>query len=81
MSGRGSNSRDLYNLVNNVPYGDRGTHEADIVDLNLTLIQAHFKEVESSLYEESKHMDFLDLCRNMNIVNSLPEYTKPKNLA
>ncbi|MCD8021440.1 MAG: hypothetical protein LUF30_00140 [Lachnospiraceae bacterium] len=25
-------------------------------------------------------MDFIDLCRNMNIVNSLPEYTKPKNV-
>lgn len=26
------------------------------------------------------NMDFLDLCRNMNIVNTLPEYTKPKNV-
>ena len=25
-------------------------------------------------------MDFADLCRNMNIVSSLPEYTKPKNV-
>ena len=72
--------RDLYNLANNVPFDDRVNHEADIVDLNLTLIQAYLKEVESSLYEESKHMDFLDLCRNMNIVNTLPEYTKPKNV-
>lgn len=50
------------------------------MDLNLTLIQAYLKEVESSLYEESKRMDFLDLCRSMNIVNTLPEYTKPKNV-
>lgn len=72
--------RDLYNLANNVPFDDRVNHEADIADLNLTLIQAYLKEVESSLYEESKHMDFLDLCRSMNIINSLPEYTKPKNV-
>jgi ATP-dependent DNA helicase RecG len=72
--------RDLYNLANNVPFDDRVNHEADIVDLNLTLIQAYLKEVESSLYEESKHMDFLDLCQSMNIVNTLPEYTKPKNV-
>ena len=52
----------------------------DIVDLNLTLIQAYLKEVESSLYEESKHMDCLDLCRSMSIVDTLPEYTKPKNV-
>ena len=25
-------------------------------------------------------MDFVELCRNMNIVNTLPEYTKPKNV-
>ena len=25
-------------------------------------------------------MEFVELCRNMNIVNSLPEYTKPKNV-
>lgn len=36
--------------------------------------------IESSLYEDSKHMEFIDLCRNMNIVNSLPEYIKPKNV-
>ena len=72
--------RDLYNLANNVPFDDRVNHEADIADLNLTLIQAYLKEVESSLYEESRHMDFLDLCRSMNIVNTLPEYTKPKNV-
>lgn len=53
--------------------------EADIVDL-ITLIQAYLKEVESSLYEEFKHVNFLDLCRSMNIINSLPEYTKPKNV-
>lgn len=36
--------RDLYNLANNVPFDDRVNHEADIVDLNLTLIQAYLKE-------------------------------------
>ena len=71
---------DLYNLANNIPFDDRVNHEADIVDLNLTLIQAYLKEVESFLYEESKHMDFVDLCRSMNIINTLLEYTKPKNV-
>ena len=61
-------------------FDDRVNHEADIADLNLTLIQAYLKEVESSMYEESRHMDFLNLCRSMNIVNTLPEYTKPKNV-
>ena len=72
--------RDLHNLANNVPFDDRINHEADLTDLNLTLIQAYLKEIGSSLYEESKHMEFLDLCQNMNIINSLPEYIKPKNV-
>ncbi len=72
--------RDLYNLANNVPFDDRINHEAEIADLNLTLIQSYLKEIGSSLYEESQHMDFAELCRDMNIVNTLPEYTKPKNV-
>lgn len=72
--------RDLFALANNVPFDDRINHEADITDLNITLIQRYLKEVGSSLYEASKHMDFVDLCKSMNIVNTLPEYTKPKNV-
>ena len=64
--------RDLFALANNVPFDDRVNHEADI--------QSYLKEVGSSLYEASKKMDFVDLCKSMNIVNSLPEYTKPKNV-
>ena len=71
--------RDLYNLANNVPFDDRVNHEADLTDLNITLIQAYLKEVGSSLYESSKTMDFTDLCRSMNIINALPEYVRPKN--
>ena len=72
--------RDLFALANNVPFDDRINHEADIADLNITLIQSYLKEVGSSLYQVSDKMDFVDLCKSMNIVNTLPEYTKPKNV-
>lgn len=72
--------RELYNLANNIPFDDRVNHEASLDDLNITLIQNYLKEVNSSLYESTKKMDFVDLCKNMNIVNTLPEYTKPKNV-
>lgn len=72
--------RDLYSLANKVPFDDRVNHDADISDLNISLIQSYLKEVGSSLYEDSKTMDFCDLCRSMNICSSLPEYTKPKNV-
>ncbi len=72
--------RDLYNLAQNIPFDDRVNHEAEITDLNITLIQSYLKEVDSPLYEESKTMDFVDLCRSMDLISTLPEYTKPKNV-
>lgn len=72
--------RDLYTLANNIPFDDRVNHEADITDLNITLIQSYLKEIDSSLYEASKTIKFEDLCKNMNIISHLPEYIKPKNV-
>lgn len=71
--------RELYGLANNIPFDDRTNHDADLADLNITLMQSYLKEVESSLYEESQHMDFIKLCENMNLISTLPEYRKPKN--
>ena len=72
--------RDLYSLANNVPFDDRVNHFAELNDLNITLIQQYLREVGSSLYGESGQMDFAELCRNMNLISTLPEYTKPKNV-
>ena len=72
--------RDLYNLANNIPFDDRVNHEAELADLNITLIQSYLKEIGSSLYQESESMDFVDLCKSMNIISTLPEYIKPKNV-
>lgn len=75
-----SEKRDLYTLANNVPFDDRINHEADLSDLNITLIKSYLKEVDSSLYPLADTMDFRELCRNMNIVDGPNEYTKPKNV-
>ena len=75
-----SEKRDLYNLANNIPFDDRVSHEAELADLNITLIQSYLKEIGSSLYQEAENMDFVDLCKSMNIISTLPEYTKPKNV-
>ena len=72
--------RDLYSLANNVPFDDRVNHFAELNDLNITLIQQYLREVGSSLYAESGQMDFAELCQNMNLISTLPEYTKPKNV-
>jgi ATP-dependent DNA helicase RecG len=67
-------------LLNNIPFDDRVNHTAELTDINITLIQSYLKETGSSLYESSKTMDFVDLCKSMNIVGALPEYIKPKNV-
>ena len=71
--------KDLFSLANRVPFDDRINHRAEISDLNITLIQNYLKEVKSSLYEKSKTGDFIEVCRDMNIISDLPEYRKPKN--
>lgn len=72
--------KDLFTLANRVPFDDRVNHQADISDLNITLIQNYLKEVKSSLYEKSQNGDFIEVCHDMNIISNLPEYVKPKNV-
>ncbi len=42
--------------------------------------KAYLREVGSSLYDRADSMDFTELCRDMNIVDGPPEYTKPRNV-
>ncbi len=72
--------KDLFHLANRIPFDDRVNHQAEMSDLNITLIQNYLKEVKSSLYEKSKTGDFTEVCKDMNIISNLPEYTKPKNV-
>ena len=72
--------RDLFSLSNQIPFDDRINHTAELTDLNITLIQSYLKEIDSGLFEDSKTLDFVDLCKSLNIVGTLPEYVKPKNV-
>ncbi|MCD8335822.1 MAG: putative DNA binding domain-containing protein [Lachnospiraceae bacterium] len=72
--------RDLFSLANRIPFDDRVNHQAEITDLNITLVQEYLKEVNSSLYEKAMTGDFIEVCRDMNIICELPEYRKPKNV-
>lgn len=72
--------RDLYSLANNIPFDDRINHEAEIDELNITLIKGYLREVESSLYADADAMDFAELCQRMDIVQGPKEYLKPKNV-
>ena len=73
--------KDLFNLANRTPFDDRVNHVADMSDLNYMLIKSYLKEIGSALYDTADNMAFADLCANMNLISTLPEYVKPKNVA
>ena len=72
-------TNDLFTLSNQIPFDDRICHQAEMEDLNITLIKAYLKEINSSLYNEADKMQFNRLCINMGISNSMPKFMKPKN--
>ena len=71
---------DLFSLANKIPFDDRINHQAELTDLNINLIKSYLKEIGSALYDELDTMTFERLCMNMEICNSMPEYSKPKNV-
>ena len=73
--------KDLFALANRTPFDDRVNHDAEISDINYTLVKAYLKEIGSSLYDAADAMDFTELCGNMNLISTLPEYVKPKNVS
>ena len=71
----------MFALANKTPFDDRVNHVAELSDINYTLIKAYLKEIGSSLYAVADDMEFVDLCKDMNLISILPEYVKPKNVA
>lgn len=71
---------ELYTLANNVPFDDRVNHSASLDDFNISLIKGYLSEVGSSLYPEVDNMNFVNLCKSMNIADGPDEYVKPKNV-
>jgi ATP-dependent DNA helicase RecG len=72
--------QELLRLTATVPFDDRQCHKADLSDLRLPLIQAYLKEVRSDLYRDSAKMPFIELTRQMNIVDGGNENVKPRNV-
>lgn len=72
--------RNLLELTAKIPFDDRINHHASIDDLSFPLIQAYLKEIGSKLYDEAHKMDFIELCKQMQIVKGSTEYLKPTNV-
>ena len=77
---RHQDESELMSLVATVPFDDRMNQSATLDDLDLGLIRAYLKQVKSDLFRESVKMDFVQLCRQMNIVDGADESVRPKNV-
>jgi ATP-dependent DNA helicase RecG len=73
-------TRELYELSNNVPFDDRVNYEASLSDLNITLIENYLRQVNSSLADRVGSMEFGELCRAMRIADGPDEFLKPLNV-
>ena len=80
VKAKAQDEKELFELASKIPFDDRMHHTATIKDLDLGLIRGYLQQVKSDLFSESAKMDFIQLCRNMNIVDGPEEYVRPKNV-
>jgi len=71
---------ELMTLAAKIPFDDRMHHTTTLDDLDLGLIRTYLRKVKSDLYQMSVTMDFVQLCRQMNIVDGPVEAVRPKNV-
>ncbi len=71
---------ELMSLAAAIPFDDRMNQRAGLNNLDLGLIRAYLKQINSDLFRESAGLDFDLLCRQMNIVDGPDESIQPKNI-
>jgi len=64
-----------------VPFDDRINHRYTINHLSQGLVRSFLQEINSKLLNEFDTTPFIDICRQMNLVEGPNEYLKPKNYA
>ena len=80
IKARDENLRKLQELTARIPFDDRIQSNAKLSDLNLGLIRNFLQEIRSELFDESAHMPFIDLCRQLAIVKGPDEALRPVNV-
>jgi ATP-dependent DNA helicase RecG len=64
-----------------VPYDDRVNHKYSLNDLSQGLVRSFLQEIKSKLLDDFDKLSFIEVCRQMNLVEGSNEYVKPKNFA
>jgi len=71
---------ELIGLAATVPFDDRINQRASVDALELGLIRSYLQRVGSDLFTEASKMDFIKLCRRMNIIDGPDEFIRPRNV-
>ncbi|MBW2090028.1 MAG: putative DNA binding domain-containing protein [Deltaproteobacteria bacterium] len=77
---RHQDETELMSLAATVPFDDRMNQSTSLDDLDLGLMRTYLKQIKSDLFREAVEMDFVRLCRQMNIVDGPDESVRPKNV-
>ena len=80
VAAKDHDERELLEMAASIPFDDRINHAARIEALDLGLIREYLQQVKSGLFSEAVKMDFLQLCRLMNLVDGPDEHVRPKNV-
>ena len=71
---------ELIGLAATVPFDDRINQRTSVEDLDLGLIRSYLQQVGSDLFAEAPKMEFIELCRRMNIIDGPDEFIRPRNV-
>lgn len=72
---------ELMNLVNRVPFDDRGNVNATIEDISMLLVRDYLAETGSSLAREIEHLSPRQVLEQMNLLEGPVEQQRVKNVA
>lgn len=72
--------KQLFYVSETIPFDDRANLRASVDDLDIGLIRAHLKEINSLLYDQSLNMSLIDVAKNMQLTDGPNENIKPRNV-
>jgi ATP-dependent DNA helicase RecG len=80
VQARHQDEMELMSLAANIPFDDRMNLQVDLKNLDLGIIRSYLQQVDSALFDDAHEMDFIQLCRRMNIIDGPDESLYPKNV-
>lgn len=72
--------RELISLSRDIPFDDRINHQAEVMDMRISLVSEFLHSVGSELYSDSLTRTLEDVATDMKLVRGPREYRKPVNV-